>query len=114
VIGALAGMPPVLQAFLATMFTWGVTALGAAMVFGTRKVSRKLLDTMLAFAAGGMIAASFWSLLAPSIELAAEGPLPMWIPPLIGFLAGGIFLRCLDLVLPHLRIPDTRCRTQKA
>jgi zinc transporter, ZIP family len=102
VIGALAGMPPVLQAFLATMFTWGVTALGAALVFGTRKVSRKLLDAMLAFAAGVMIAASFWSLLAPSIELAAEGPLPMWIPPLIGFLAGGIFLRCLDLVLPHL------------
>jgi zinc transporter, ZIP family len=95
-------MPPVLQAFLATMFTWGVTALGAALVFGTRKVSRKLLDAMLAFAAGVMIAASFWSLLAPSIELAAEGPLPMWIPPLIGFLAGGIFLRCLDLVLPHL------------
>jgi ZIP family zinc transporter len=95
-------MPPVLQAFLATMFTWGVTALGAALVFGTRKVSRKLLDAMLAFAAGVMIAASFWSLLAPSIELAAEGPLPMWVPSLIGFLAGGIFLRCLDLVLPHL------------
>jgi zinc transporter, ZIP family len=52
-----------------------------------------------------MIAASFWSLLAPSIELSAGGPLPMWIPPLLGFLAGGIFLRCLDLVLPHLH-PD--------
>jgi len=95
-------MPPVLQAFLATIFTWGVTALGAALVFGTRKVSRKLLDAMLAFAAGVMIAASFWSLLAPSIELSREGPLPMWVPPLIGFLAGGIFLRCLDLILPHL------------
>jgi ZIP family zinc transporter len=57
---------------------------------------------MLAFAAGVMIAASFWSLLAPSIELSAKGPLPMWVPPLIGFLAGGIFLRTLDLVLPHL------------
>jgi zinc transporter, ZIP family len=95
-------MPAVLQALLATMFTWGVTALGAALVFGTKQVERKLLDAMLAFAAGVMIAASFWSLLAPSIELSAGGPLPMWIPPLLGFLAGGIFLRCLDLVLPHL------------
>src|SRR5918993_3943373 len=102
VIGAFSGMSPVLQAFLATMFTWGVTALGASLVFGTRKVSRKLLDAMLAFAAGVMIAASFWSLLAPSIDLSRGGPLPMWVPPLIGFLAGGIFLRGLDLVLPHL------------
>jgi ZIP family zinc transporter len=102
VIGVLSGMPPVLQAFLATTFTWGVTALGAALVFGTKQVERKLLDAMLAFAAGVMIAASFWSLLAPSIELSRGGPLPMWIPPLIGFLAGGIFLRALDLVLPHL------------
>jgi ZIP family zinc transporter len=98
-------MPAVLQTLLATMFTWGVTALGAALVFGTKQVERKLLDAMLAFAAGVMIAASFWSLLAPSIELSAGGPLPMWIPPLLGFLAGGIFLRCLDLVLPHLH-PD--------
>jgi zinc transporter, ZIP family len=77
VIGVLAGMSPVLQAFLATMFTWGLTALGASLVFGTRKVSRKLLDAMLAFAAGVMIAASFWSLLAPSIDLSEGGPLPM-------------------------------------
>jgi ZIP family zinc transporter len=102
VIGVLSGMPPVLQALLATTFTWGVTALGAALVFGTKKVERRLLDAMLAFAAGVMIAASFWSLLAPSIELSRGGPLPMWVPPLIGFLAGGIFLRALDLVLPHL------------
>jgi zinc transporter, ZIP family len=99
---ALAALPPVLQALLATMFTWGVTALGASLVFGTRKVNRKLLDAMLGFAAGVMIAASFWSLLAPAIELSAEGSLPMWVPPLIGFLAGGIFLRLLDRVLPHL------------
>jgi zinc transporter, ZIP family len=102
VIGVLSGMPPVLQALLATTFTWGVTALGAALVFGTKQVERRLLDAMLAFAAGVMIAASFWSLLAPSIELSRGGPLPMWVPPLIGFLAGGIFLRALDLVLPHL------------
>jgi zinc transporter, ZIP family len=105
VIGVVAGMPAVLQALVATMFTWGVTALGAALVFGTKQVERRLLDAMLAFAAGVMIAASFWSLLAPSIELSAGGPLPIWIPSLLGFLAGGIFLRCLDLVLPHLH-PD--------
>ena len=101
-IGAVAGMPPVLQAFLATMFTWGMTAAGAALVFGTKKVSRRLLDSMLGFAAGVMIAASFWSLLLPAIDLAEGGALPKWVPPVIGFLLGGIFLRGLDLVLPHL------------
>ena len=99
---ALAGFPPVVQALLATTFTWGMTALGAALVFGTRKVNRKLLDAMLGFAAGVMIAASFWSLLAPAIDLSEGGSLPKWVPPLIGFLAGGVFLRGLDRVLPHL------------
>jgi ZIP family zinc transporter len=102
VIGAFAGFPPVLQAFIATLFTWGMTALGASLVFGTKKVPRKLLDAMLGFAAGVMIAASFWSLLAPAIDLSEAGPLPVWLPPLIGFLAGGVFLRLLDRVLPHL------------
>ena len=101
-ISFFAGLPPVVQALLATCFTWGLTALGASLVFGAKKVDRKLLDAMLGFAAGVMIAASFWSLLAPSIELSADGPLPEWVPPLIGFLAGGIFLRLLDRVLPHL------------
>jgi zinc transporter, ZIP family len=90
------------QALLATAFTWGMTALGAALVFGTKKVNRKLLDAMLGFAAGVMIAASFWSLLAPAIDLSEGGSLPKWVPPLIGFLAGGVFLRGLDRVLPHL------------
>jgi zinc transporter, ZIP family len=102
VIGVLGGMSPVLQAFLATMFTWGMTAAGAALVFGTKNVPRKLLDAMLGFAAGVMIAASFWSLLAPAIDLSEGGSLPVWVPPVIGFLAGGIFLRLLDLLLPHL------------
>jgi len=101
-VGALAGLSPVVQAFLATMFTWGMTAAGAALVFGTKNVPRKLLDSMLGFAAGVMIAASFWSLLAPAIELSEGGSLPVWVPPVIGFLAGGVFLRLLDLVLPHL------------
>ena len=96
------GLPPVLQALVATLFTWGMTALGAALVFGTKKVSRKLLDAMLGFAGGVMIAASYWSLLAPAIELSEGRALPVWVPPVIGFLAGGVFLRLLDYVLPHL------------
>jgi zinc transporter, ZIP family len=101
-MGAIAGMPPVLQALLATLFTWGMTAAGASLVFGTKKVNRKLLDSMLGFAAGVMIAASFWSLLAPAIELSGDGALPEWVPPVIGFLLGGVFLRLLDKALPHL------------
>ncbi|MGF1473536.1 MAG: ZIP family metal transporter [Rubrobacteraceae bacterium] len=96
------GLSPVVQALVATMFTWGMTAAGAALVFVMKKVPRKLLDAMLGFAAGVMIAASFWSLLAPAIELSEAGPLPSWLPPVIGFLVGGIFLRGLDMVLPHL------------
>ena len=100
--GVIAGMPPVLQALLATIFTWGMTAAGAALVFGTKNIPRKLLDAMLGFAGGVMIAASFWSLLAPAIDLSEGGSLPVWVPPVIGFLAGGVFLRILDRLLPHL------------
>ena len=96
------GLPPVVQALIATMFTWGMTAAGAALVFPVKKVPRKLLDAMLGFAAGVMIAASYWSLLAPAIELSEAGPLPSWLPPAIGFLVGGVFLRLLDRLLPHL------------
>jgi zinc transporter, ZIP family len=73
VIDSLAGLSPVVQALLATCFTWGMTALGASLVFGTKNVPRKLLDAMLGFAAGVMIAASFWSLLAPAIDLSEAG-----------------------------------------
>ncbi len=93
---------PAVQALFGTLFTWGVTALGASAVFLTRGVSQKLLDTMLGFAAGVMIAASYWSLLAPSIAISeAQGVTP-WLPPLIGFLLGGAFLRLIDMILPHL------------
>jgi ZIP family zinc transporter len=97
-----AALDPVLQALLATTFTWGLTALGAAGVFLTRTVSRKLLDGALGFAAGVMIAASFWSLLAPAIEMSQDGPLPHFVPPVIGFLAGGVTLWAIHKVLPHL------------
>lgn len=104
-IDQLTQLNPMLQALLGTLFTWFVTALGAATVFMTKEVSRKLLDTMLGFAAGVMIAASYWSLLAPAIEMAEGGPSPAWVPAAVGFVLGGIFLRGIDFVLPHLH-PD--------
>lgn len=93
---------PVLQALLATSFTWSMTAGGAALVFLTRDISRRVLDGLLGFAAGVMIAASYWSLLAPAIELSAGNDIPAWAPATLGFLLGGIFLRGADLLLPHL------------
>jgi ZIP family zinc transporter len=99
-----ASLSPILQALLGTLFTWFVTALGAAMVFLFRTVNRRLLNSMLGFAAGVMIAASFWSLLAPALEMAAEGPLPEWVPAAVGFLLGGAFLWVVDRTLPHLHL----------
>lgn len=92
------------QALLATIFTWGVTALGAGLVFFFKEINRKVLDGMLGFAGGVMMAASFWSLLAPSIEMAESMGMPGWLPPLVGFLAGGAFLKLVDKVIPHLHI----------
>ena len=101
-LAALAELHPIMQAFLATCFTWAVTSLGASAVFLAQQPSRKLLDGMLGFAAGVMIAASYWSLLAPSITMSEEMGYVAWVPPAIGFLAGGLFLRGLDYILPHL------------
>ena len=101
-IDAVAGLPPVVQVLLATGFTWGMTALGAGLVFFTKEVKRYVLDAMLGFAAGVMIAASYFSLLAPAVEFAEAGGGSPWIPAVVGFLGGGIFLRGLDRVLPHL------------
>lgn len=95
---------PVLQALLATCFTWGVTALGASIVFFAKEFNRKVLDAMLGFAAGVMIAASYWSLLAPAIEMSENKSLPCWIPPAVGFILGGGFLRLCDKIIPHLHL----------
>jgi ZIP family zinc transporter len=97
-------LPPVLQALTATLFTWFVTALGAAMVFLFKGINRRMLDGMLGFAAGVMIAASFWSLLNPAIEMVKVSGGTVWLPPLIGFLAGGFFLWAVDQILPHLHL----------
>ena len=100
---------PLIQALLATCFTWAVTALGAALVFFFKTIQRKVLDGMLGFASGVMIAASFWSLLAPAIEMAeAEGSVPGWVPAAAGFLLGGAFLFMVDKLLPHLHLGEPR------
>ena len=75
----LSQLNPVVQALLATLFTWLMTAAGAAVVFPARQLSRKMLDAMLGFAAGVMIAASCWSLLIPSIEMSEGGAMPAWV-----------------------------------
>jgi ZIP family zinc transporter len=100
----LMNFSPVLLALFATLFTWSVTALGSAMVFFFKTINKKILNSMLGFAAGVMIAASFWSLLKPSIEMAEASGTKPWIPALIGFLAGGTFLFLIDKLLPHLHM----------
>ncbi len=96
------GLNHIVQALLATCFTWAVTAAGAALVFFFRTINKKVLDGMLGFAGGVMIAASFWSLLAPAIDLAESMGTPSWLPALVGFLAGGAFLWGADKLIPHL------------
>jgi ZIP family zinc transporter len=104
VIEAFIELPAVTQALLATLFTWGMTALGAGVVFFFKQVERRLLDMALGFTAGVMIAASFWSLLAPAIELSDEMGLVKWFPPLVGFVAGAASMRLADALLPHLHL----------
>ena len=95
---------PLLLAFYATLFTWAMTALGSAMVFFFKTINKKILNSMLGFAAGVMIAASFWSLLNPAIEMAEASGSEPWIPALVGFIAGGLFLFLMDKLLPHLHM----------
>ncbi len=95
---------PILLALYATLFTWAVTALGSGMVFFFKTINQKVLNSMLGFAAGVMIAASFWSLLEPAIQMAEESGVTSWIPAVVGFLSGGIFLFAVDKILPHLHM----------
>lgn len=95
-------LDPILQAFLAGLFTWAITALGALLVVVRGIRSDAAFDAMLGFASGIMLAASFWSLLAPAIEIATLQQLVPWLPATVGFAAGALFLAVTDRVLPHL------------
>ncbi|MCX7943955.1 MAG: ZIP family metal transporter [Deltaproteobacteria bacterium] len=94
----------ILLALLGGLFTYLLTTIGASGVFFIKRVNERLLDLMLGLAAGIMIAASFWSLLSPSIELSEKSGYVKWLPPAIGFLLGAAFLRIVDMFLPHLHI----------
>lgn len=99
---ALKGASPVFLALCATLMTWGLTALGSALVFFFKSINQTVLNSMLGFASGIMIAASFWSLLNPAIEMArAMGVAPI-VPAVSGFVGGGLFLFLVDRLLPHL------------
>ncbi len=103
---------PVILALMATLFTWGVTAMGSSMVFFFKTLNKKILNLMLGFAAGVMIAASFWSLLKPAIEMSETNGGIGWIPALTGFLAGGAFLFIIDRTLPHLHLGLARDKAE--
>ncbi len=91
-----------IQALLGTTFTWGMTALGAALVFFFKTIERHVFNLMLGFASGVMIAASFWSLLAPAIDMANEQGAIAWVVVAIGFALGGVFLYIADKTIPHM------------
>ncbi|MGB0881506.1 MAG: ZIP family metal transporter [Vicingaceae bacterium] len=95
---------PVLQALYASLFTWGLTALGAAFVFFFKSINRAVFDGMLGFTGGVMVAASFWSLLSPAIDMSEGEGFIKVIPAALGFLGGALMLYGLDKVMPHLHI----------
>ena len=97
-------LDPVTAALLATIFTWLLTAAGASLFFLFKKMNRKLFDGMLGFTGGVMVAASFWSLLAPGIEMSPGEGFEKTVPPLVGFGLGALFLFGLDKILPHLHV----------
>jgi len=104
IIAYLERIDPILAALYATLFTWGVTALGASLVFFFKNINRAVFDGMLGFTGGVMVAASFWSLLAPGIEMSPGEGFTKLMPAVIGFGAGAMFLFSLDKVLPHLHV----------
>ena len=97
-------LDPIQGALYATLFTWGITALGASSVFLFKSMSRMSLDGMLGFTGGVMVAASFWSLLSPAIEMSAGEGFVKVMPSAIGFGLGALFIFGLDKILPHIHI----------
>ncbi|XP_075850823.1 zinc transporter ZIP11 isoform X4 [Microcebus murinus] len=101
----LQGHSSVSQALLGTFFTWGMTAAGAALVFVFSSGQRRILDGSLGFAAGVMLAASYWSLLAPAVEMATSSGgfgAFAFFPVAVGFTLGAAFVYLADLLMPHL------------
>lgn len=111
-IEMLSRYSPVMQALIGTLFTWGVTALGASLVFFFKTINKAILNGMLGFAAGVMVAASYWSLLAPAIEMAEGLGQTAWVTAAVGFLSGGIFLFIVDRLLPHLHMGDDQTKPE--
>jgi len=112
VIAYFETIPPVRAALFASLFTWALTALGASLVFFFKTMNRAFLDGMLGFTGGVMVAASFWSLLAPGIEMSEGEGFVKVIPAAVGFLAGALFLFGLDKILPHLHINFKENKTE--
>lgn len=104
IISYFESIDPILAALYATLFTWGLTAFGASFVFFFKNMNRAVLDGMLGFTGGVMVAASYWSLLAPAIEMSEGEGFVKVIPAAVGFMLGAIFLFGLDKTLPHLHI----------
>ena len=104
IVGFFESTNPVYGAFYATLFTWAVTALGASLVFFIRGMNRALLDGMLGFTGGVMVAASFWSLLSPGIDMSPGEGFIKVLPAAIGFGLGALFIFGVDKVLPHIHI----------
>jgi len=104
IIAYLESIDPVLAALYATLFTWFLTALGASVVFFFKTMNRLALDGMLGFTGGVMVAASYWSLLAPAIEMSHGEGFQKVFPVAFGFILGAFFLFGLDKILPHLHI----------
>ncbi len=113
IVDYMSGIDPVLAALYATIFTWLLTAAGAGLVFFFKTLHRGVLDAMLGFTGGVMIAASFWSLLNPAIEM-SENMYPgwSWMPAAVGFLIGALFLYGLDKLMPHLHINFSESETE--
>lgn len=104
IVAYFESIPPVLAALYATLFTWGLTALGASVVFFFKNMNRIVLDGMLGFTGGVMVAASYWSLLAPAIAMSEGEGFTKVMPAAVGFILGALFLFSLDKVLPHVHI----------
>jgi len=104
IINYFESIDPILAALYATLFTWFLTALGASVVFFFKNMNRAVLDGMLGFTGGVMVAASYWSLLAPAIEMSSGEGFVKVIPAAVGFMLGALFLFGLDKILPHLHI----------